>query len=44
MSNVIAQPDVLAAAAAKLHTINEALKAGNAAAAAPTDRGDARRG
>jgi pyridoxal/pyridoxine/pyridoxamine kinase len=36
MSNVIAQPEVLAAAAGKLHTINEALKAGNAAAAAPT--------
>ncbi len=36
MSNVIAQPDVLAAAAAKLHTINEALKARNAAAASPT--------
>jgi pyridoxal/pyridoxine/pyridoxamine kinase len=36
MSNVIAQPEVLAAAAGKLHTINEALKAGNAAAAAQT--------
>jgi pyridoxal/pyridoxine/pyridoxamine kinase len=36
MSNVIAQPEVLAAAAGKLRTINEALKAGNAAAAAPT--------
>ena len=36
MSNVIAQPEVLAAAAGKLHTINEALKAGNAAAVAPT--------
>ncbi|WP_293004232.1 PE family protein [Mycobacterium sp.] len=36
MSNVIAQPDVLAAAAGKLHTINEALRAGNAAAAGPT--------
>jgi pyridoxal/pyridoxine/pyridoxamine kinase len=36
MSNVIAQPEVLAAAAGKLHTINEALKAGNAAVAAPT--------
>jgi pyridoxal/pyridoxine/pyridoxamine kinase len=36
MSNVIAQPEVLAAAAGKLHTINEALRAGNVAAAAPT--------
>ena len=36
MSSVIAQTEVLAAAAGKLHTINEALKAGNAAAAAPT--------
>jgi pyridoxal/pyridoxine/pyridoxamine kinase len=36
MSNVIAQTEVLAAAAGKLHTINEALKAVNAAAAAPT--------
>jgi pyridoxal/pyridoxine/pyridoxamine kinase len=36
MSNVIAQTEALAAAAGKLHTINEALKAGNAAAAAPT--------
>jgi pyridoxal/pyridoxine/pyridoxamine kinase len=36
MSNVIAQPEVLAAAAGKLRTINESLKAGNAAAAAPT--------
>jgi pyridoxal/pyridoxine/pyridoxamine kinase len=36
MSNIIAQPEVLAAAAGKLRTINEALKAGNAAAAAPT--------
>ncbi len=36
MSNVIAQPEVLAAAAGKLRTINEALRAGNAAAAAPT--------
>ncbi len=36
MSNVVAQPEVLAAAAGKLHTINEALKAGNTAAVAPT--------
>lgn len=36
MSNVIAQPESLAAAAGKLRTINESLKAGNAAAAAPT--------
>jgi hypothetical protein len=36
MSSVITQPEVLAAAAGKLHTINEALKARNAAAAAPT--------
>jgi pyridoxal/pyridoxine/pyridoxamine kinase len=36
MSNVIAQTEVLAAAAGKLHSINEALRAGNAAAAAPT--------
>jgi pyridoxal/pyridoxine/pyridoxamine kinase len=36
MSNVIAQPEALAAAAGKLRTINEALKAGNVAAAAPT--------
>ena len=36
MPNVIAQPEVLAAAAGKLHTINEVLRAGNAAAAAPT--------
>jgi pyridoxal/pyridoxine/pyridoxamine kinase len=36
MSEVIAQPEVLAAAAGKLHAINEALRAGNAAAAAPT--------
>lgn len=36
MSNVIAQPEVLAAAAGKLRTINDALKARNAAAAAPT--------
>ena len=36
MSSVITQPDVLAAAAGKLHTINQALRAGNAAAAAPT--------
>jgi pyridoxal/pyridoxine/pyridoxamine kinase len=36
MSNVIAQPEALAAAAGKLRTINESLKAGNAAAAAPT--------
>ncbi len=36
MSNVITNPEVLAAAAGRLHAINEALKAGNAAAAAPT--------
>ncbi len=36
MSNVIAQPEVLAAAAGTLQTINGALKAANAAAAAPT--------
>lgn len=36
MSSVFTQPEVLAAAAGKLHTINEALKARNAAAAAPT--------
>jgi hypothetical protein len=36
MSTVIAQPDVLAEAAGKLHTINAALRAGNAAAAGPT--------
>jgi pyridoxal/pyridoxine/pyridoxamine kinase len=36
MPSVITQPEALAAAAGKLHTINEALKAGNAAAAAPT--------
>lgn len=36
MSNVIAQPEVLAAAAGTLRTINDALKARNAAAAAPT--------
>ena len=36
MSNVIAQPEALAAAAGKLRTINESLKAGNAAAASPT--------
>jgi PE family protein len=33
---VIAQPETLAAAAAELHTINAAVWAGNAAAAAPT--------
>lgn len=36
MPTVIAQPEVLAAAAGKLRTISEVLKAGNAAAAAPT--------
>ncbi|HWF28266.1 MAG TPA: PE family protein [Mycobacterium sp.] len=36
MSFVIAQPEILAAAAAELHTINAAVLAGNAAAAAPT--------
>ena len=36
MSNVIAQPEALAVAAGKLRTINESLKAGNAAAAGPT--------
>jgi hypothetical protein len=36
MSNVIAQPEALASAAGKLRRINESLKAGNAAAAAPT--------
>jgi pyridoxal/pyridoxine/pyridoxamine kinase len=36
MSNVIAQPEALAVAAAKLHAINGSLKAANAAAAAPT--------
>ena len=36
MSSVIAQPEVLAAVAGKLHSINEGLRAGNAAAAAPT--------
>jgi pyridoxal/pyridoxine/pyridoxamine kinase len=36
MSSVITQPDLLAESAGKLHTINAALRAGNAAAAAPT--------
>jgi hypothetical protein len=36
MSFVIAQPEMLAAAAAELHTINAAVGSGNAAAAAPT--------
>ncbi len=36
MSSVIAEPNLLAEAAAKLHTINAALRAGNAAAAGPT--------
>jgi hypothetical protein len=36
MSTVIAQPDELADAAARLHTINAALRARNAAAAGPT--------
>jgi PE family len=36
MSFVIAQPEILAAAATELHTINAAVWAGNAAAAAPT--------
>ncbi|UMB70167.1 PE family protein [Mycobacterium paraterrae] len=36
MPNVVAQPEVLAAAAGKLHAINGSLKAANAAAAAPT--------
>ena len=36
MSSVITQPDLLAEAAGKLHTINAALRAGNAAAAGPT--------
>ena len=36
MSSVIAEPNLLAEAAAKLHTINAALRAGNAAAASST--------
>jgi pyridoxal/pyridoxine/pyridoxamine kinase len=36
MSSVIAEPDLLAEAAGKLHTINAALRAVNAAAAGPT--------
>jgi hypothetical protein len=36
MSFVIAQPELLAAAAAELHTINAAMRAANVAAAAPT--------
>lgn len=36
MSFVVAHPDVIAAAAAELHTINAEVRAGNAAAAAPT--------
>jgi hypothetical protein len=36
MSNMIAQPEILSAAAGKLHAINAALQAGSAAAAAPT--------
>jgi hypothetical protein len=36
MSLVIAQPDMLAAAAEELHALNVAVRAGNAAAAAPT--------
>ena len=36
MSFVIAQPQLLAAAAAELHTINAAVQAGNVAAAGPT--------
>ncbi|BBX99381.1 PE family protein [Mycobacterium lacus] len=36
MSIVIAQPDMLGAAAGELQSINAALRAGNAAAAVPT--------
>jgi PE family len=36
MSFVIAQPEILTAAAAELHTINAAVRAGKVAAAAPT--------
>lgn len=36
MSLVIAQPEVLAAAAEELHSINATLRVGNAAAAGPT--------
>ncbi len=36
MSNVIAQPDIMGAAAGELHAINAAMEAGSAAAAAPT--------
>jgi hypothetical protein len=36
MSIVIVEPDALAAAAGELHTINAAVRAGNAVAADPT--------
>ena len=36
MSILIAQPDILSAAAEELQSINAALRGGNAAAAAPT--------
>jgi len=36
VSNVIAQPDILGAAAGELHAINAAMQAGSAAAATPT--------
>lgn len=36
MSFVIAQPEILSTAAAELHSINAAVRAGNVAAAAPT--------
>ncbi|UXA06841.1 PE family protein [Mycobacterium sp. SMC-2] len=36
MSIVVAQPDILSAAAGELQSINAALQAGNAAAAGPT--------
>jgi hypothetical protein len=36
MSNVIARPEILSAAAGELHSINAAMQAGSAAAAVPT--------
>lgn len=36
MSNVIARPDIIAAAAAQMQALNALVCAGNAAAAAPT--------
>lgn len=36
MPNVIARPEILSAAAGKLHSINAAMQAGSVAAVAPT--------